>query len=76
MGEPETRLIANGTTGNGASWTLSASRERSEYRGRTEDGLLVMMHLTAADGLRHGKAGLGDLPPVPGRMMRINWSSV
>lgn len=74
MDQPESQLIAEGTADDGASWTLSARREDEEYRGRTESALIVMMHVTAADGLRHGESGLGALlPPIPGRMMETHW---
>lgn len=51
---------------------LWAARDDLEVAG---SGLLVMMRVTSADGLHHRKSGIGDaLPPVPGRMMRVNWS--
>jgi hypothetical protein len=75
MDESEGQVVAEGTSDDGASWSLWARRVDLDDPERTESGLEVMMRVTSADGLRSGEDGLGGmLPGVTGRMMdNIYW---
>jgi hypothetical protein len=75
MDENEGQVVAEGTSDDGASWSLSARRVRLDDMEHTESGLQVVMRVTSADGLRQGEEGIGgELPSLTGRMIDdIHW---